>query len=521
MNKLKIGQRLTLAFGAVLIITAAIAFLGIFRLGALKDTARSIASTEMERSSLAQRWTAYINLNWVRTTAMLKTTDVAFSDLLSKDMTETSRLTSETQKQLDGLTQDDFGRELMTEVARTRTAYLEKRSEILKRKVAGAEVSDSVDRELRPLAEKYLRVVDQVGRHSDDMLNKVQTEAAALTSSSQWALALGTAFSIALGMLLAWFTTRSITRPVGHAVDFAHAISGGNLTVHIKARGNDEIAQLSHVLSDMRERLASIVGNVRQGSQAIAAASSHIAQGNQELSSRTESQASALEQTAASVEQLGAAVQQNADSARQANQLAISASAVAGQGGDVVGQVVQTMKDINESSLRIAEIIGVIDSIAFQTNILALNAAVEAARAGDQGRGFAVVATEVRSLAGRSTAAAKEIKALITASVERVDRGTVLVDQAGATMAEIVGSIHRVTDLIGEISAASNEQAQGVSQVGEAVVQLDQATQQNAALVEEMSAAASSLKVQSYDLVQVVGVFRLKSANIQDQRLLA
>ena len=241
----------------------------------------------------------------------------------------------------------------------------------------------------------------------------------------------------------------------------------------------------------------------------MATASAEIASGNNELSSRTESQASALEQTAASMEQLSATVKQNADSAAQANQLAMSASTVAIKGGEVVGQVVDTMKGINASSRKISDIISVIDGIAFQTNILALNAAVEAARAGEQGRGFAVVASEVRSLAGRSAEAAKEIKILINASVERVEHGTTLVDQAGATMTEVVSSIRRATDLMGEISAASNEQSLGVSQVGEAVTQMDQVTQQNAALVEEMAAAANGLKSQAQDLVQVVALFKL------------
>jgi methyl-accepting chemotaxis protein len=241
----------------------------------------------------------------------------------------------------------------------------------------------------------------------------------------------------------------------------------------------------------------------------VATASAEIAQGNNDLSARTESQASALEQTSAAMEQLGATVVQNADSAAQANQLARNASSVAVQGGQVVGQVVETMKGINDSSRKIADIISVIDGIAFQTNILALNAAVEAARAGEQGRGFAVVASEVRSLAGRSAEAAKEIKGLIIDSVRRVEQGSALVDRAGVTMTEVVNAIKRVTDLVGEISSASKEQSIGVAQVGEAITQMDQATQQNAALVEEMAAAASSLKSQASDLVGTVELFKL------------
>ncbi|HRI18154.1 MAG TPA: methyl-accepting chemotaxis protein, partial [Burkholderiaceae bacterium] len=262
-------------------------------------------------------------------------------------------------------------------------------------------------------------------------------------------------------------------------------------------------------LSDMQRGLAQAVTSVRRGSESVATSSSEIAHGNQDLSRRTEQQAAALEETSASMEQLGATVKQNADNARQANQLALGASAVAVKGGEVVGQVVATMKGINDSSKKIADIISVIDSIAFQTNILALNAAVEAARAGEQGRGFAVVASEVRNLAQRSADAAKEIKTLISVSVQRVEQGTGLVDQAGETMNEIVTAIKRVTDIMGEISSASLEQSAGVAQVGEAITQMDQATQQNAALVEQSAAAAENLKAQAQQLVAAVAVFKL------------
>ncbi|MCF8169212.1 MAG: HAMP domain-containing protein [Rhodoferax sp.] len=321
-------------------------------------------------------------------------------------------------------------------------------------------------------------------------------------------LVLGMAASVFLSIAF----VRSITGPVGEAVAVARAVADGDLQIKVPVRGTNEFGQLMSALSEMRDHLAQVVTKVREGSEGVATASSEIAAGNHDLSARTESQASALEQTAASMEQLSDTVKQNANSAGQANQLAMSASTVAVKGGEVVGQVVETMKHINDSSKKIADIISVIDGIAFQTNILALNAAVEAARAGEQGRGFAVVASEVRSLAGRSADAAKEIKTLITASVDRVAHGTALVDQAGATMTEVVASIRSVTDIMGEISAASTEQSLGVSQVGEAVTQMDQVTQQNAALVEEMAAAASGLKSQAEDLVQVVSVFKLESS---------
>jgi len=305
--------------------------------------------------------------------------------------------------------------------------------------------------------------------------------------------------------------SRQIAASLSKAVEVADKVAQGDLTHAIEPRGNDEIATLLHSLKAMQSSLVSLVSHVRQGSETVANASAEIAQGNNDLSARTEQQASSLEETASSMEELGSAVSHSADNARQASQLATNASSVAARGGAVVGQVVDTMKGINESSRKIADIISVIDGIAFQTNILALNAAVEAARAGEQGRGFAVVASEVRSLAGRSAEAAKEIKTLIDASVERVSHGTTLVDQAGTTMDEVVSAIRRVTDIVGEISAASGEQNAGVAQIGEAINHIDQATQQNAALVEQMAAAASGLKSQAQDLVQTVSTFKLSN----------
>jgi methyl-accepting chemotaxis protein len=348
-------------------------------------------------------------------------------------------------------------------------------------------------------------VLDYQRKSIDDMNAAIAEDAASGKRRLAW---LG-GIAIVLGVVLAVLLTRSITRPLASAVEAANEFADGDLTSEMKVEGKDEPALLLHAMERMRGNLARVVANVRQGSESVATASAQIAQGNNDLSARTEQQASSLEETAASMEELGSTVKQNADSARQANQLAMEASTVAIKGGEVVGQVVETMKGINESSRKISDIISVIDGIAFQTNILALNAAVEAARAGEQGRGFAVVASEVRSLAGRSAEAAKEIKSLISASVQRVEQGTVLVDQAGTTMTAVVGSIRRVTDIMGEISSASSEQSAGVAQVGEAVTLMDQATQQNAALVEQMAAAASSLQTQAQELVQVVDVFKL------------
>jgi methyl-accepting chemotaxis protein len=319
------------------------------------------------------------------------------------------------------------------------------------------------------------------------------------------------AMMVAIGLWLGFKIARSITGSAVAARNAARRIADGDLTGEMPAGGRDELGELLNAMRQMQTNLAMVVADVRANSESVATASAQIAQGNQDLSQRTEQQASSLQETAATMEELGTTVRQNADNAQQANQLAQAASGVAIKGGEVVGQVVETMKGISDSSRRIADIIGTIDGIAFQTNILALNAAVEAARAGEQGRGFAVVASEVRSLAQRSAEAAKEIKNLIGASVERVEQGTALVDQAGQTMDEVVNSIRRVTDIVGEISSASSEQSSGVSQVGQAVTQMDQATQQNAALVEQSAAAAESLKVQAGALLQAVSVFKLAS----------
>ena len=332
--------------------------------------------------------------------------------------------------------------------------------------------------------------------------------AALYANSRVWIIGV-VAAALALGLLLAFFIARAISGPLKVASEVAIRVAAGDLTCKIDVTSKDETGQLLQALKDMNDSLVGIVGQVRVGTDTIATASSQIAAGNMDLSSRTEQQASSLEETAASMEELTSTVKQNADNARQANQLAESASQVAVKGGSVVSQVVDTMSAINSSSKKIVDIIGVIDGIAFQTNILALNAAVEAARAGEQGRGFAVVAAEVRNLAQRSAAAAKEIKTLIGDSVDKVEEGSKQVLEAGKTMDEIVGSVKRVTDIMAEITAASQEQTQGIEQINQAITQMDQVTQQNAALVEEAAAAAQSLQEQAGGLSQVVSVFQL------------
>ncbi len=371
------------------------------------------------------------------------------------------------------------------------------------------EAKDVLVDKMHPAQQAYFSAMDALLQQQQQQLGQATGATERAANSVRGMLLVTTLVVIVLGGLLAWWIIRSIAGPLRQAVRVARSVAAGKLQEPINAQGRNEVAQLLLALKDMQGGLARVVTHVRQGAQNVLGGSTEIAQGNMDLSNRTEAQAGALQETSASMQELRDAVVHNADNAQQANTLARDASAVAERGGAVVGQVVDTMRDINTSSQKIADIIGVIDSIAFQTNILALNAAVEAARAGEQGRGFAVVASEVRALAGRSAEAAREIKGLISASVERVAQGSELVDKAGATMQEVVQSIRRVTALVGEISSASAEQRSGVAQIGEAIAQMDHVTQQNAALVEQIAAAATGLSTQAQELVQAVAVFQV------------
>ena len=511
LRTVRIGTRLAIAFGVILMVLVISVAVGVWRISDLAATTRTLATVEKEKLQLAVQWRQTIDLNWVRTKAAMLDSDGKSVDSWQREMDKTSEFSIAYRKRMHEIVESAEGKVFLKEIDAAREAYRTPRALLLKRKASGEDLQGILEKELRPLADAYSDSIGKLELRQRSRYEAALVAAEVSASRGKTIMLTSGVMAFLLSCFFAVMLSRSIVRPIRQAIDSARVIAEGDLTCVIPSEGRDEATALMETLQSMQESLVKVVHSVRQGSESVATASAEIAQGNNDLSSRTEQQASALEETAASMEELGATVKQNADSAREANQMALKASAVAVKGGEVVAQVVETMKGINDASRKIAYIISVVDGIAFQTNILALNAAVEAARAGDQGRGFAVVAVEVRSLAGRSAAAAKEIKTLINASVVRVDQGSALVNQAGETMNEVVSSIQRVTGIMSEISVASNEQSSGVSQVVEAVSQMDTATQQNAALVEEMAAAASSLKSQAQELVQTVATFKLAS----------
>ncbi len=511
LNNLRVGLRLGLGFGLILLITAVLALSGMWRIGVLSDAGERVATREIEQRLVVEEWAALVRLNWVRTEAFLKAVEMAYMEKLTADIqADTQRADDKARRIAELLQASGHGGQQLAAIQAARQAYQDKLEEIHALHRGGEPaVGAMVDQQLHPLADAYLQALGALRTDMEAQLRAGQQSTQALAGTSQKLMGAGLGLALALGAFLAWWVTRSIVAPLRQGTQAAEQIAQGDLTQPLRADARDETGQLLQALAHMQSRLAGIVSEVRRNAEGVAAASTEIAQGNHDLSARTEQQAGALEQTSAAMEQLGATVRQNADNARAASQLAVDASSVAQQGGQVVAEVEQTMQGISSASRQIADIIGVIDSIAFQTNILALNAAVEAARAGEQGRGFAVVAGEVRTLAGRSAQAAKEIKQLIDTSTDRVQAGSALVERAGVTMREVVSAIQRVTGVVAEISAASGEQSQGVAQVGEAIVHMDRTTQQNAALVEESAAASSSLRTQAGQLVQAVAVFKL------------
>jgi len=509
-----VRARLLISFLLVAILGALVAAIGIYNMSKMNAQAERAYASDLLGISLVKE--ANIELIYIgrasrnvllSTTPEQKATFKAASDKAYKTMLE--RLASARP-----LFRTEAAARLFAEVDKGVTDYEAGRTELM----ALADGDDSqaaVNYLFGPLAAKANFIdekLDALGANKQKAAAASAAEATSLYHEARTLMIVLVVCSLAAGIAIGLWITHTLTRQLGgepaYAVEMAGAISRGELATVIETRAGDQ-RSLLFAMEAMRASLVKIVGQVRGGTETIATASNQIAVGNMDLSSRTEEQASSLEETASSMEELTSTVKQNADNARQANSLAKSASEVAIRGGAVVSEVVDTMASINDSSRKIVDIIGVIDGIAFQTNILALNAAVEAARAGEQGRGFAVVAAEVRNLAQRSAAAAKEIKTLINDSVDKVDAGGKLVDQAGVTMEEIVQSITRVTDIMSEIAAASSEQSMGIEQVNTAIVQMDEVTQQNAALVEEAAAAASAMQEQAATLAEVVSIFKL------------
>ena len=515
MNNLKISTRLMMLIGVLAALLVGVGGLGLFAMGETREALRSVYEDRVVPTA---------QLGAIRALQLKNRLDINIM-LVSPTPEVIAERTGLMDANIAAITRNwdaYMATRQSAKEARSAAAFAAQRKtyvqEALAPVMAALRAGDAKEalrisvEKVRPMSGPMEKDIDDLVQMQIDEARRDYLDASArdtvVRNIAIGAMVAGLLFAAIFGFVI----VRSITRQLGAepatTAVLVQSVAAGDLSTHIQLRAGDTTSVMAH-LSVMRDSLAKVVSNVRENADSVATASAQIAQGNNDLSGRTEEQASALEQTAASMEELSTTVKQNADNARQANDLAQSATDVAVKGGEVVAQVVDTMKGINASSRKIADIISVIDGIAFQTNILALNAAVEAARAGEQGRGFAVVASEVRSLAGRSADAAKEIKALIGESVERVEQGTALVDQAGATMTEVVSSIKRVTHIMGEISHASVEQSAGVAQVGEAVGQMDQATQQNAALVEESAAAADSLRQQAQQLVQAVAVFQL------------
>jgi len=511
LSNLKVGQRLALGFAIVLILSILTTVIGIVKLSAVADAAQGMLGEPVRKDRLINEWNGNIALAVQRTTAIVKSSDAGLIQVFAANAVETDKKAATLLKEIEPLLTAPDEKRVFADMMEIRKNYKTGRQKAIELKQAGQvqESNEVLDKLYLPAAQVYQAGIARLVKIQRDRVDELSSQIQEIKQDSRRTVIVLGGLCTAFGILCAWWLGRSIVVPVREAVEVAQRVAAGDLGANPQVRSRDEIGQLQAALKHMNDQLLRMVREIRGGSDAIATASSQIAAGNHDLSSRTEQQAGALEETASSMEELNATVAQTADNARQASRLAATASEVASRGGAVVAQVVDTMASIDASSKKIADIIGVIDGIAFQTNILALNAAVEAARAGEQGRGFAVVAGEVRNLAHRSAAAAKEVKELITDSVAKVDDGARLVNEAGATMGEIVGSVQRVTDIIGEISAATEEQRAGIGQINNAISQMDQVTQQNAALVEEAAAASAAMQDQAQQLTEVVSVFRL------------
>ena len=505
-----LGRRLAWCFGITLLLALAGSGYGAYALDEVADQTRSLVEDSVAKERLVADWYRYAAISVRRTSAIAVSADASLPAFFKKETEETTKLSVELQDKIGKLMASADEKRLYAEVFEVRKGYIAKRDAVAALKTAGdADGARKMLDEYIPASVQFQDALQRLAAHERKEIDDAGRAVQAATARARMALLVFALASLVTGATLSLWLTRGITQPLQRAVRAANRIADLDLTETIEAHDRDETGQLLHALASMQRSLQRLVAQVRTSTDSINTASSEIADGNTDLSARTEEASSSLQQTAASIEQMTGAVQHSAQSARTASDLATASADVAIRGGEVVSRVVATMEEINGSSRKIADIIGVIDGIAFQTNILALNAAVEAARAGEQGRGFAVVASEVRSLAQRSAAAAKEIKGLIVRSVEKVELGTQLVADAGATMQEVVSSAQRVSSIIGEITTAATEQSTGIAEVNTAVTQLDQATQQNAALVEESAAAAESLKEQARQLAETVQRFRI------------